>query len=124
MLMSLALLLAAAQPPAQPYKPPSEQGPLARSAGCRPMPPPPAADEVRIARLSASATALSAETAIRVRSVHDEYEILGALRLCSHMQALVQRGGHPYDVLTAIDPITGFTREFWFDISSFFGHEF
>ena len=88
------------------------------------MPPPPAAHEARIAALIASASGATAERAISVRNVPEEYEILGALGLCVQMQALIVQGGKHYDLLTAIDPRTGATRELWFDISSFFGHEF
>jgi hypothetical protein len=114
-----ALLLAAQTVPDKP------QG-VAPSAptSCRLVPPPPAADERRIASLLASTDGITAERAFHVRSIREEYEILGALHLCFTMQALVEQGRHPYDVLTTIDPSTGVARDLWFDISSFFGHEF
>ena len=115
----LALLLAA-QAPAT-----SQAAPLPPAQGsCRPVPPPPAAHRVRIASLLASATGANAAAAYRVRSIAEEYELLGALGLCRGMQALSIQGNHPYDILTATDPRTGATRELWFDIASFYGHEF
>jgi hypothetical protein len=61
----------------------------------------------------------SEQTAYKVRSVRDEYEILEALGLKPGKQSLVIRK-KPYDVLEATDPTTGATRELWFDISSFY----
>ena len=115
-----ALLLAAMQAPDKPqasYSTPAE-------TGCRPAPPPPQADRRRIADLLASTNGANAAAAFRVRSISEEYEILGALGLCPHMQALTQNGRRSYDVLTAIDPATGAARVLWFDITAFFGHEF
>ena len=123
-MLSLALLLAAAQPPAQSDRPPSERPQPTGPVDCRVAPPPPAADARRIASLLAATNGATAETAFHVRSIREEYEILGALGLCPEMQSLIQQGRHPYDMLSARDPRTGATRELWFDISSFFGHEF
>jgi hypothetical protein len=116
----LAILLAAAQPADKPQPAPLPPA----GASCTPAPPPAAGRQSRIASLLASATGASAQAAIRVRNIHEEYEVLGALGLCPRMQALVEHGRTAYDVLTAIDPRTGASRELWFDISSFFGHEF
>ena len=121
--MSLTLLpalLLAAQP--APDKP-QEAAPAAPT-NCRPVPPPPSADERRVASLLAATDGITAARAFHVRSIREEYEIVGALHLCFTMQALVDQSGRPYDVLTTIDPRTGASRELWFDISSFFGHEF
>jgi hypothetical protein len=124
MLVSLALLLATAQPPAQPEKPPSERVAPSGPVDCRRAAPPPAADERRIAAMIAATNGASAETAFHVRSIREEYEILGALGLCPEMQSLIEQGRHPYDMLSARDPRTGAARDLWFDISSFYGHEF
>jgi hypothetical protein len=124
MLLSLALLLAAAQPPDKSDRPPSERTQPTGPVDCRVAPPPPAADARRIANLLAATNGATAETAFHVRSVREEYQILGALGLCPEMQSLIQQGRHTYDMLSARDPRTGATRELWFDISSFFGHEF
>lgn len=114
-----ALLLAAAQPPDKP-----QAAPAAPAETCRLAPPPPPADQRRIASLLAATDGATAERAFRVRGIHEEYEILGALGLCPRMQSLTQQGRRSYDVLSAIDPRTGAARDLWFDITSFFGHEF
>lgn len=119
MLISLALLLAVAQAPDKPAG-----SPAPAETSCTPYPSPPAAHQRRIADLLASTTGAAAETAFHVRSIREEYEILGALGLCPQMQALIFRGDHPYDMLSTLDPRTGAARELWFDISSFYGHEF
>jgi hypothetical protein len=124
MLISLALALVAMQPPAQPEKPPSERVAPSGPVNCRRAAPPPAAHERRIAGMIAATRGASAETALHVRSIREEYEILGALGLCPEIQSLTEQGGHPCDMLNARDPQTGTARELWFDISSFFGHEF
>lgn len=123
MLISLALLLIAAQPPAQPGTPSEPVAPPG-PVDCRRAAPPPAAHERRIAGMIAATSGASAQTAFHVRSIREEYETLGALGLCPEIQSLTEQGGHPYDVLNARDPQTGAARELWFDISSFFGHEF
>jgi hypothetical protein len=120
MSLFLALLLAGAQAPDKPQAAP----PAPAQAGCRPAAPPPAADQHRIASLLASASGATAETAFHVRSVHEEYEILGALGLCPDTQSLVMHGRRSYDLLRTTDPRTGAPRELWFDISAFFGQEF
>jgi hypothetical protein len=124
MLVSLALLLVAVQPPAQSDKPPSERIAPPGPVDCRRAAPPPAADERRIASMIAATSGASAQTAFHVRSIREEYEILGALGLCPEEQSLVEQGGRPYDRLSARDPQTGAARALWFDISSFYGHEF
>jgi len=72
-----------------------------------------------IAKIMAKGDGLSEQTAYRVGSVREEYEIIAALGLTSNGQALVVRK-KPYDVLDAKDPRTGATRQLWFDISSFY----
>lgn len=69
----------------------------------------------------ASTTGSGPETAFKVGSIGEEYQILGRLGLQRASQALVAHEGRMYDVLTATDPATGEEREVWFDISSFFG---
>jgi predicted RNA-binding protein associated with RNAse of E/G family len=73
-----------------------------------------------IARIMARADGGSPETAYRVSSVRDEYEIVRALGLEVKSQALVFRK-KPYDILTVVDPKDGSTRDLWFDIGKFFG---
>ena len=120
MLLLPALLLAALQAPDKPQDAPSAPA----ETSCRVAAPPPQADQRRIADLLASTQGATAETAFRVRSISEEYEILGALGLCPGMQALTQHGRRSYDVLTATDPRTGASRTLWFDITSFFGRGF
>jgi len=115
-----AVLLAAMQAPDKPQASP----PAPTETGCRPAPPPPQADQARIAGLLAATSGATAETAFRVRSIREEYEILGALGLCPRMQALTRNGRRSYDVLTATDPRTGASRDLWFDITAFFGRGF
>jgi hypothetical protein len=72
-----------------------------------------------IAKIIARTDGKSQETAYKVDSVHEEYEVLKALGLTPKSQALVIKK-KPYDLLTAVDPATGSERELWFDISSFY----
>ena len=69
----------------------------------------------------ASASGTGPDDAYVVYSVAQEYEVLRLLGLQSRSQALHQINGHPYDVITAVNPQTGEEREVWFDISRFFG---
>jgi hypothetical protein len=59
------------------------------------------------------------QTAYKVKSVREEYEILAALGLTPGTQSLVV-DKKPYDVIEVTDPRTGANREIWFDISSFY----
>jgi hypothetical protein len=79
-------------------------------------PPPPSA---HLAKIMSRGDGRSAETAYKVASVREEYEIVRALGLEMKSQALVMRK-KPYDVLTVRDPRDGSTRALWFDIGSFF----
>jgi hypothetical protein len=79
---------------------------------------PPAVSK-HIAKILARADGRSPETAYKVSSVRDEYQILQALGLAPGSQSLVFRK-KPYDMLEATDPKTGAKREVWFDISAFF----
>lgn len=72
-----------------------------------------------IAKIVSRADGKMPDTAYRVGSVQEEYEILKVLGLTSKSQALVVKK-KPYDVLTAVDPATGSERQVWFDISSFY----
>lgn len=72
-----------------------------------------------IAKIISRTDGKTQESAYKVASVHDEYEVLKALGLTSKSQALVVKN-KPYDVLTAVDPATGSERTVWFDISSFY----
>jgi hypothetical protein len=75
-----------------------------------------------ISKILSKGDGLSEQTAYRVASVHDEYEVVAALGLTSEQQSLVIKK-KPYDVLDAKDLRTGAVRKVWFDISSFY-HEF
>jgi len=78
----------------------------------------------RIATLIAGTDGLTRQTAFKVKSVDEEYQVLAALGLKAEQQDLIMGDdGHPYDMLTAVDPRTGAKREVWFDIKSFFGKE-
>jgi len=72
-----------------------------------------------VAKILSRGDGTSEETAYKVGSVHDEYEVLSALGLTSEQQSLVIKK-KPYDVLRAKDPKTGAVRDIWFDISSFY----
>lgn len=95
-----ALALAAANPP----------------VASAPAPPPRSG---HLAKVMTKGDGRSAETAWKVGSVREEYEIVRALGLEMKSQALVMRK-KAYDVLTVRDPRDGSTRELWFDISGFF----
>jgi Domain of unknown function (DUF4919) len=71
-----------------------------------------------IAKIMAGADGSSPETAYKVSSVRDEYEIVAALGLDVKSQALVLRG-KAYDVLEVTDA-HGAARRIWFDINSFY----
>jgi hypothetical protein len=76
----------------------------------------------RIAKVMGKTDGKTRETAYKVKSVDDEYEILRRLGLRPNGQSLVMDDkGHPYDMLQAVDPATGKEVELWFDIGSFFG---
>ncbi len=82
-------------------------------------------DSDRIAQLIASTDGRTKETAFKVKSVAEEYQILAALKLKPGSQDLIiGPDRHPYDMLTATDSATGADREVWFDIKSFYGKEF
>jgi hypothetical protein len=115
-----ALLLAAVQAPDKPGDTPAAPA----ESHCRMPPPPPAAHQRRITELLAATDGASAARAFHVRNIPEEYEIVGALGLCTTMQSLIEQNNRPYDMLSTVDPRSGATRELWFDISSFFGHEF
>ena len=95
-LMALAVCVANAQPDASPTNIPKQ-----------------------VMKIISRADGKSPETAFKVGSVREEYEVLMALGLTPKSQALVVKK-KPYDLLTAIDPSTGSEREVWFDISSFY----
>ncbi|MEZ0243443.1 MAG: DUF4919 domain-containing protein [Sphingomonas sp.] len=79
----------------------------------------------RIAKIMKSGDGKSAETAYKVKSIGEEYQVMQALGYPRpEMQSLVFEKDKPYDVLTTTDPKTGEKVEVWFDISSFFGKGF
>jgi hypothetical protein len=67
----------------------------------------------------------SQQTAYKVKSVREEYEILRVFGLKPGSQSLVTGSDKkPYDIIEVTDPNTGQKLELWFDISSFFGAGF
>lgn len=70
-------------------------------------------------KILAKGDGLTKETAYKVKSVRQEYEIVEYFGMRPGRQALVV-DGKAYDVVTASDPETGKTREFWFDVSAFY----
>lgn len=77
----------------------------------------------RLAALLAQTDGASRDTAYRVSSVGEEYAILRARHLTPGMQSLVNVRGRSYDTIEVTDT-TGAKTTVWFDISTFFGHEF
>ncbi|MGN6850241.1 MAG: DUF4919 domain-containing protein [Sphingomicrobium sp.] len=78
----------------------------------------PAAISKHIAKILAATDGATEQTAYKVSSVHEEYEIVAALKLTPKIQSLVVKK-KPFDVIEAADE-TGATRKIWFDISSFY----
>lgn len=77
----------------------------------------------KLAGILASGDGKSRETAFKVDSIREEYEVLGHLGLRMEAQSLVT-ADKPYDVMRAVNLSTGEIVEVWFDISSFFGRGF
>ena len=71
-----------------------------------------------IAKILSATDGATQETAYKVSSVHEEYQVIAALKLTPKVQSLVVKN-KPYDVIEAADE-TGATRKIWFDISSFY----
>jgi hypothetical protein len=78
----------------------------------------------RIDKILATRDGKSEATAYKVKSVGDEYKVLARLNLRPGTQALIRRGAKAYDLLTATDPVTGTSKQIWFNISSFYGSGF
>lgn len=79
----------------------------------------------RITKVLRKGDGRSQETAFRVKSVREEYEILRTFGLEPGVQSLVVgANGKPYDLLEAKNPKTGETVKLWFDISSFMERDF
>ncbi|QVM83196.1 DUF4919 domain-containing protein [Novosphingobium decolorationis] len=76
-----------------------------------------------IAKILAKGDGATPETAYKVRSVKQEYQVLAAFGMQRRRQALVMQD-KPYDRIEATHPETGETRTFWFDISAFFAAGF
>ena len=77
-----------------------------------------------VAKLLAKADGRTQDKAIKVRSIDQEYEVLRALGFVPDTQSLIVDKGKSYDMIEASHRQTGEKREFWFDISSFFGRGF
>jgi len=75
-----------------------------------------------VTKILASGDGASKQTAYKVSSVHEEYEVLAALGVEPGTQSLVV-DEKAYDAIDVTDPRTGGKRTIWFDISSFFGKE-
>ena len=73
----------------------------------------------RLAKILAHSDGSTEQSVYKVKSVHEEYELLAALGLKPGKQSLIIKK-KPYDVVKGIDERTGLTREVWFDISSFY----
>jgi predicted RNA-binding protein associated with RNAse of E/G family len=71
-----------------------------------------------IARIMAHGDGRSPQTAYKVGSVREEYEIVRALGFTVKSQALVG-GKKPYDMLEVVDA-RGNVLRLWFDISAFY----
>ena len=71
-----------------------------------------------IAKVLSRGDGASEQTAYKVRSVQEEYQVLHALNLTPGKQSLVLKK-KAYDVIEATDERTGVMHEVWFDISSF-----
>jgi hypothetical protein len=91
---------------------------LALSPAPAPTDGPPAAASAHIAKIMAKGDGRSPETAWKVGSVREEYEIVRALGFSVKSQALVG-GKKPYDVLEVADA-QGNVLKLWFDISAFY----
>ena len=76
-------------------------------------------EDVRAGNLGATQ-----DTAIKVSSVKQEYEIVASLGLEMESQSLAFSGRKAFDVIKAKDPETGNIQTLWFDVSSFFGRMF
>ena len=77
----------------------------------------------RLAAILASGDGRTRETAFKVDSIREEYEVMGHFGLRLESQSLVVHD-KPYDLLQTVKVSTGETVELWFDISSFFGKGF
>ena len=91
---------------------------LALEAAPVPVEGPPPAPSGHIAKIMAHGDGRSPETAYKVGSVRDEYEVVRALGLTVKSQALVG-GRKPYDVLEVADA-HGNVLKLWFDIGAFY----
>jgi hypothetical protein len=79
----------------------------------------PAALPERIAKILSRGDGKSQQTAYKVKSVHEEYQVVAALALQAGGQSLVVNK-KPYDLIEGTDPQTGAKRDVWFDISAFY----
>ena len=76
------------------------------------------APSAHIAKIMAKGDGRSPETAYKVGSVREEYEIVRALGLAVKSQSLIG-GKKPYDMLEVVDA-RGNVLRLWFDISAFY----
>ncbi len=83
----------------------------------------PAPPSARVAEILKSGDGKSEATAYKVKSVHDEYEVLGALGLRPGGQSLIVHGKKAFDLLSVTDPKTQQKVDIYFDINSFYWNE-
>ena len=77
----------------------------------------------RVAEILKSGDGKSEATAYKVKSVHEEYEVLGALGLRPGGQSLIVHGKKAFDMLSVTDPKTQQKQDIYFDINSFYWNE-
>jgi uncharacterized protein DUF4919 len=74
-----------------------------------------------IESMSDYASGQSPDSAIVVINIREEYALLAALGLERETQALTTCGGHPCDMLTAVDRRSGKTRTLYFNVGIAYG---
>lgn len=74
-----------------------------------------------ISSITDSGDGKSADKAFVVISTDEEYALLNFLGLRPASQALLNKGGHSYDMLTAVDPKTNEKQDVYFNIDKPFG---
>lgn len=65
----------------------------------------------------------SPETAMTVIEIREEYDVLSVLGFEEDSQTLIEQDGKRFDVITAQNPETGETRDFYFNIDLFYGKD-
>ncbi|MBP9015039.1 MAG: DUF4919 domain-containing protein [Candidatus Atribacteria bacterium] len=65
----------------------------------------------------------SPETAMTVIEIKEEYDVLSVLGFDEDSHTLIEQDGKRFDVITAQNPETGETRDFYFNIDLFYGKD-